>query len=85
VLPGRLARNPNCNFLGMLAQKEGTKTGIPYFTSLSEYIYYLKIALLTESLPSAMAKSTALQSNLDVDFVISYRYAKTGMFVFVVG
>jgi anoctamin-10 len=69
----------------MSAQIEGTLTGIPYFTSASDSIYHLKIALLTERVPSAMAKSKALQSNLDVDYVISYRFAKTGMFVCVVG
>jgi hypothetical protein len=80
-----LGQRPYCNFLGMSAPEEGTKAGIPYFTFLSDSIYHLKIALLTESLPSAMAKSTALQSNLDVDFVISYRFAKTGMFVCMAG
>jgi anoctamin-10 len=65
----------------MSVQNEGTVTGIPYFTSLSDSIYHLKIALLTSSSLPAMAKSKALQSNLDVDYVISYRFAKTGMFV----
>jgi hypothetical protein len=84
VLPGSLASNPNCNFLGMSVQKEGTVTGIPYFTALSDSIYHLKIALLTKRSLPAMAKSKALQSNLDVDYVISYRFAKTGMLVCVV-
>jgi anoctamin-10 len=66
---------------GMAVQKDSTVAGIPYFTSASDSIYHLKIALLTESVPSAMAKSKALQSNLDVDYVICYRFAKTGMFV----
>ncbi|KAI8936796.1 hypothetical protein NX059_006039 [Plenodomus lindquistii] len=63
----------------MLDQKEGSPAspGIPYFTSLTWRIYYLKIALLSSSSTSAMAKSQALQSNLDVDYVISYRFAKT--------
>jgi hypothetical protein len=84
VLPGSLASNPNCNFLGMSVQKEGTVTGIPSFTALSDSIYHLKIALLTKRSLPAMAKSKALQSNLDVDYVISYRFAKTGMLVCVV-
>ncbi|KAF1842573.1 DUF590-domain-containing protein [Cucurbitaria berberidis CBS 394.84] len=61
----------------MSTQKEGPVPGIPYFTSLSSNIYLLKTALLTSSSSSAMAKSQALQSNLDVDYVISYRFAKT--------
>jgi anoctamin-10 len=69
----------------MSVQDEETVAGIPYFTSLSDSIYHLKIALLTSSLLPAMAKSKALQSNLDVDYVISYRFAKTGMFVCAVG
>ena len=51
---------------------------IPYFTDLSWKIYDLKFVLLDPSQPSAMTKSKALQSNLDVDYVISYRFAKTG-------
>jgi hypothetical protein len=65
----------------MSAQDEGSVTGIPYFSSLAWSIYCLKIALLTPSSEPPMAKSKALQSNLDVDYVISYRFAKTGMFV----
>jgi hypothetical protein len=67
----------------MSTQKEGTSTdaAIPYFTHLSWTVYRFKIALLTSGSSSDMAKSKALQSNLDVDYVISYRFAKTGMFV----
>ncbi|KAF1837039.1 DUF590-domain-containing protein [Decorospora gaudefroyi] len=61
----------------MRAHEEGSVTGIPYFTSLSSSIYHLKIALLTSSSSSAMARSKALQTNLDVDYVISYHFAKT--------
>ncbi|KAJ4993051.1 hypothetical protein SVAN01_01403 [Stagonosporopsis vannaccii] len=50
---------------------------IPYFTDLSWKIYNLKFVLLDSSEASAMTKSKALQSNLDVDYVISYRFAKT--------
>jgi|TARA_R110002003_G_scaffold55_2_gene4940 hypothetical protein len=51
---------------------------IPGFTRLSSQIYNLKYALLDNSTDSlAMTKSPALQSNLDVDYVISYRFAKT--------
>jgi anoctamin-10 len=58
---------------------EGSPRGIPYFTSLSWNIYLLKFALLDSSSPSsAMTKSQAMQSNLDVDYVVSYRFAKTG-------
>lgn len=52
---------------------------IPYFTDLAWKIYDIKFLLLDSSEPSAMSKSKALQSNLDVDYVISYRFAKTGM------
>jgi hypothetical protein len=31
------------------------------------------------SFPSIMAKSQALNTNMDVDYVISYRFVKTGM------
>lgn len=65
----------------MSTQKEGTsaEAAIPYFTNLSWSIYRIKIALLTSGSSSDMAKSKALQSNLDVDYVISYRFARTGM------
>lgn len=72
---------PHSNFLGMSTHDEASGPNIPYFSSLARSIYHLKIALLTSSSSSAMAKSQALQSNLDVDYVISYRFAKTGMFV----
>ena len=63
----------------MPSSAEGlTPHKIPYFTDLSWKIYKLKFALIDSSLPSAMTKSQALQSNLDVDYVISYRFAKTG-------
>ena len=63
----------------MLDEQEGsTSPGIPYFSSLSWRIYHLKIALLSSSSLSAMAKSQALQSNMDVDYVISYHFGKTG-------
>lgn len=66
-------------FLGMTSSAEGlTPNKIPYFTDLSWKIYNLKYALIDSTLPSAMTKSQALQSNLDVDYVISYRFAKTG-------
>ena len=52
---------------------------IPYFTDLSWKIFDLKFVLLDSSQPSAMTKPKALESNLDVDYVISYRFAKTGM------
>jgi hypothetical protein len=67
----------------MSTQKEGksTEAAIPYFTNLVWTIYRIKIALLTSGSSSDMAKSKALQSNLDVDYVISYRFAKTGMCV----
>lgn len=52
---------------------------IPGFTRLSSKIYNLKYSLLDDTSPAAvMTKSQALQSNLDVDYVISYRFAKTG-------
>lgn len=68
--------------LGMSSQKEGTSTAaaaraIPYFTTLSWSVYQLKIALLASASTSDMAKSTALQTNLDVDYVITYRFADT--------
>ncbi|KAF3051035.1 hypothetical protein E8E11_008351 [Didymella keratinophila] len=50
---------------------------IPYFTVIAWKIYDLKFFLLDSSEPSAMSKSKALQSNLDVDYVISYRFAKS--------
>ncbi|KAH9877642.1 hypothetical protein IAQ61_003010 [Plenodomus lingam] len=86
--PARLpAQNHKCNLsLGMLDKhKEGRRASpaspaIPYFTALACRIYYLKIALLSSTSStstSAMAKSQALQSNLDVDYVIRYRFAKT--------
>ena len=66
----------------MSTQKEGTSNpaaaAIPYFTNLSSSVYKLKIALLTSASSSDMAKSNALQSNLDVDYVINYRFASTG-------
>lgn len=52
---------------------------IPYFTDIAWKIYDLKFVLLDSSEASAMTKSQSLQSNLDVDYVISYRFAKTGM------
>lgn len=71
---------PSRSFLVMSVQAEGHKgPHIPYFSALSRRIYHLKISLLTSSASSVMAKSQALQSNLDVDYVISYRFAKTGM------
>ena len=64
---------------GMSVQVEGHPTPqIPYFSSLSRTIYSRKIALLGSSSTPAMAKSQALQSNLDVDYVISYRFAGKG-------
>lgn len=57
---------------------EGSPRKIPYFTDISWKIYDLKYILLDSGQPSAMTKSKALQSNLDVDYVISYRFAKTG-------
>jgi hypothetical protein len=51
---------------------------IPYFTDLSWKIFDLKFVLLDSSQPSAMTKPKALESNLDIDYVISYRFAKTG-------
>lgn len=68
------------HFLGMPSSAEGlTPHKIPYFTYLSWKIYDLKFVLLDSSHPSVMTKSQALQSNLDVDYVISYRFTKTGM------
>ncbi|KAF2133584.1 DUF590-domain-containing protein [Dothidotthia symphoricarpi CBS 119687] len=63
----------------MCAHVEGdTSPTIPFFTSISWKIYRLKFALLdSASSSSAMTKSQALQSNLDVDYVITYRFAKT--------
>jgi hypothetical protein len=51
---------------------------IPYLTDIAWKIYDLKFLLLDSSESSAMSKPKALQSNLDVDYVISYRFAKTG-------
>lgn len=63
----------------MASASEGlTPYKIPYFTDLSWKIYDLKFVLLDSRETSAMTKSKALQSNLDVDYVISYRFAKTG-------
>lgn len=61
-------------------RKEGSlRPGIPYFTSLAWAIYKRKFALLDRaSTPYNMAKSAAVQSNLDVDYVISYQFSKTG-------
>jgi anoctamin-10 len=65
--------------LGMSNKKEGPAPRIPGFTRLSSTIYNLKYALIDNSSPaSIMTKSQALQTNLDVDYVISYRFAKTG-------
>jgi anoctamin-10 len=64
----------------MPSSSEGlTPQKIPYFTDISWKIYNLKFALLDSSQPFTMTKSQAFQSNLDVDYVISYRFAKTGM------
>lgn len=66
--------------IGMLSTSEGlTPHKIPYFTDLSWWIYDRKFVLIDSKQPAAMTKSQALQSNLDVDYVISYRFAKTGM------
>ena len=52
---------------------------IPGFSRAASTIYNLKYALIDNTSPLAvMTKSQALQSNLDVDYVISYRFAKTG-------
>lgn len=52
---------------------------IPGFSRAASTIYNIKYALIDDSSPAAvMTKSQALQSNLDVDYVISYRFAKTG-------
>lgn len=49
---------------------------------LSSKIYNIKYALLDDTSPVAvMARSQALQTNLDVDYVISYRFAKIGMWL----
>jgi hypothetical protein len=69
--------------LGMSTTLEGSaplleRHKIPYFTDIAWKIYDLKFLLLDPSEPSAMSKTKALQSNLDVDYVISYRFAKTG-------
>lgn len=85
AVPGPRPATLITTFLGMSTPKEGTGTaavaGIPYFSNLSRSVYTLKIALLTSGVSSDMARSTALQSNLDVDYVISYRFANTGMLV----
>ena len=68
------------HFLGMPSTSEGLAPHkIPYFTDLSWWIYDLKFVLIDSKQPFAMTKSQALQSNLDVDYVISYHFAKTGM------
>jgi hypothetical protein len=68
--------------LGMSTTLEGSpqlkSRKIPYFTDIAWKIYDLKFLLLDSSESSAMSKPKALQSNLDVDYVISYRFAKTG-------
>lgn len=52
---------------------------IPGFSRAASTIYNLKYALIDNTSPLAvMTKSQALQSNLDVDYVICYRFAKTG-------
>jgi hypothetical protein len=56
---------------------------IPYFSAFARWIYRNKIVLLDSGSTSGMAKSKALQSNLDVDYVISYKFDKLGMFAFV--
>jgi hypothetical protein len=73
---------PPTQLLGM-SKNEGlspqSPPRIPGFTRLSSKIYNIKYALLDNTSPSSiMTKSQALQSNLDVDYVISYRFAKTG-------
>jgi hypothetical protein len=77
----RLALHHPTQLLGM-SKSEGlgpaSPPRIPGFTRLSSKIYNLKFALIESSSPN-MAKSQALQSNLDVDYVVSYRFAKTGM------
>lgn len=65
--------------LGMSTSEGLAPHKIPYFTDLAWKIYDIKFLLLDPSEPSVMTKSKALQSNLDVDYVISYRFAKTGI------
>ncbi len=78
-VPSPFKRGTPLFFLGMSSTSEGyTAHKIPYFTDLSWKIYDLKFVLLDSRHPSAMTKSKALQSNLDVDYVISYRFAKSG-------
>ena len=88
AVPGWRPATLITTFLGMSTPKEGTSTAapaaaavpaIPYFTDASWSVYKLKIDLLTSGVLSDMAKSSALQSNLDVDYVITYRFANTGM------
>jgi hypothetical protein len=77
----RLALHHPTQLLGM-SKNEGlgptSPPRIPGFTRLSSQIYNLKFALIESSSSPEMAKSQALQSNLDVDYVVSYRFAKTG-------
>lgn len=62
-----------------MSSAEGlTPHKIPYFTDFTWRIFDLKFVLLDPSEASVMSKSKTLQSNLDVDYVISYRFAKTG-------
>jgi anoctamin-10 len=65
-----------------MSTKEGSNPPaprIPGFTRAASTIYNLKYALIDDTSPAAvMTKSQALQSNLDVDYVICYRFAKTG-------
>jgi hypothetical protein len=74
---------PPTQLLGMSTAIEGlpapqSPPRIPGFTRLSSKIYNLKYSLIDDTSPAAvMTKSQALQSNLDVDYVISYRFAKT--------
>lgn len=73
---------PRRNFLvPMSNQKEGpVSPRIPGFTRLSSRVYNLKYALIDDVNPAAiMTKALAHQSNLDVDYVICFRFAKTGM------
>jgi hypothetical protein len=52
---------------------------IPGFTRLSSKVYNLKYSLLDNTSPTAvMTKQQELQSNLDIDYVISYDFTKTG-------
>lgn len=74
----------------MSSQNEGTSNAaaapaIPYFTHLSWSVYRLKFALLSSASPSDMAKSNALQTNLDVDYVINYRFAGKGKLAITAG